>query len=184
MQFQTTQEFRRISTIDSLTDTYNRMKYDEELEKEIARAQRYRLPLSGIMFDLDNFKEINDKFGHLEGDKVLKKVSLLVREIIRESDLLFRWGGEEFIVLLPNTDLNSAIQLAYRIQDCIRNADFSTIKGITCSFGVTSLKEGDTATSFTERLDQLQYQAKKNGKDRVVSDLPAKNLSLFELGKE
>src|SRR6056297_1240922 len=114
MQFQTTQELRRISTIDSLTDTYNRMKYDEELEKEISRAQRYRLPLSGIMFDLDNFKEINDKFGHLEGDKVLKKVSLLVSKIIRENDLLFRWGGEEFIILLPNTSHDSAIQLSYR----------------------------------------------------------------------
>ena len=184
MQFQTTQELRRISTIDSLTDTYNRMKYDEELEKEIARAQRYRLPLSGIMFDLDNFKEINDKFGHLEGDKVLKKFSFLVREIIRGSDLLFRWGGEEFIVLLPNTDLNSAIQLAYRIKDCIRNADFKSIERLTCSFGVTSLREDDTGNNFTNRLDQLQYQAKKNGKDRVIHDLPDKNLSLFELGEE
>jgi len=184
MQFQTTQELRRISTIDSLTDIYNRMKYDEELEKEISRAQRYQLPLSGIMFDLDNFKKINDRYGHLEGDKVLKKVSLLVRTIIRENDLFFRWGGEEFIILLPNTDLDSATQLAYRVQDCIRNADFTIVKSLTCSFGVTSLKEGDTATSFTERLDQLQYQAKKNGKDRVVPDLPAKNLSLFELGKE
>jgi two-component system, cell cycle response regulator len=184
MQFQTTQELRRISTIDSLTDIYNRMKYDEELEKEISRAQRYQLPLSGIMFDLDNFKKINDRYGHLEGDKVLKKVSLLVRTIIRENDLFFRWGGEEFIILLPNTDLDSATQLAYRVQDCIRNADFTTVKGLTCSFGVTALKKGDTADNFTERLDQLQYEAKREGKDRIVPDLPDKNLRLFELGEE
>ena len=183
IQFQTTQELRRISTIDSLTDTYNRMKFDEEIDKEISRSQRYLLPLSGIMFDLDNFKEINDKFGHLEGDKVLKKVSLLVSKIIRENDLLFRWGGEEFIILLPNTSHDSAIQLSYRIQDYIRNDKFASIGRLTCSFGVTSLKEDDTANSFTNRLDQLQYQAKKNGKDRVVSDLPDKNLSLFELGE-
>ncbi len=183
IQFQTTQELRRISTIDSLTDTYNRMKFDEEIDKEISRAQRYQFPLSGIMFDLDNFKKINDQYGHLEGDKVLKKVSLLVRAIIRENDLLFRWGGEEFIVLLPNTSHDSAIQLSYRIQDYIRNDKFASIGRLTCSFGVTSLKEDDTANSFTNRLDQLQYQAKKNGKDRVVSDLPDKNLSLFELGE-
>ncbi len=184
MQFKNTQELHRISTIDVLTGAYNRMKYDEEAEKEIARASRYQLPLSGIMFDLDNFKEINDEFGHLVGDKILKVISQLINTVIRKNDQLFRWGGEEFIVLLPNTDLNSAIQLAYRIKDCIRNADFSTVKGLTCSFGVTSLKDDDTTNSFTERLDQLQYQAKKNGKDRVVPDLPAKNLSLFEFGEK
>jgi len=175
MQFETTRELHKISTVDPLTNTYNRMKYDEELEKEISRARRYHLPLTGIMFDIDNFKVINDEQGHLEGDKVLKKISLLVKSTIRENDLLFRWGGEEFIVLLPNTDHDSAIQLAYRIQDCIRNADFKNIDRLTCSFGVTYLKENDTPNSITNRLDQLQYQAKKRGKDRIVPDLPEKN---------
>lgn len=184
MQFQAAQELRRISTVDSLTDTYNRLKFDEEIDKEISRAQRYQLPLSAIMFDLDNFKVINDKFGHLEGDKVLKKISLLVRGIIRESDLLFRWGGEEFIILLPNTDLNSAIQLAYRGQDCIRNAEFKPIERLTCSFGVATLKKGETANSFTARLDQFQYRAKKAGKDRIAHDFSDKSLRLFELGEK
>lgn len=175
IQFQATQKLHNISTIDSLTNTYNRMKYDEELEKEISRAQRYQLPLSGIMFDIDNFKVINDKQGHLEGDKVLRKVSLLVSAIIRESDSLFRWGGEEFIILLPNTSYDHAMQLAYRIHDCIRNRDFKSIERLTCSFGVAYLKKDDTAVSFTNRLDELQYQAKRKGKDCIVSDLPEKN---------
>jgi polar amino acid transport system substrate-binding protein len=122
--------------------------------------------------NLDTWKEI----------KYYKNASL-IQSIIRENDQLFRWGGEEFIILLPNTELNSAIQLAYRIQDSIRNSDFSTVKGLTCSFGVTSLKEDDSANSFTERLDQLQYGAKKNGKDRIISDLTGKVLSLFNLGE-
>lgn len=176
IQFQVTQELSRISTIDSLTNTYNRMKYDEELEKEISRAQRYRLPLSGIMFDLDNFKKINDEMGHLEGDKVLKKVSLLVRENIRRNDQLFRWGGEEFVIMLPNTEQISAIKMAHRIQECIRNEDFLPIQKLTCSFGVASLKDHDTPISFTNRLDQRLYQAKKEGKDRVVSGLPDRDL--------
>jgi diguanylate cyclase (GGDEF)-like protein len=183
IQFQNSIELARISNTDALTGTYNRLKYNEELKEEIARSERYKIPLSGIMFDLDNFKEINDEFGHLEGDKVLQKIASLIQSIIRENDQLFRWGGEEFIILLPNTELNSAIQLAYRIQDSIRNSDFSTVKGLTCSFGVTSLKEDDSANSFTERLDQLQYGAKKNGKDRIISDLTGKVLSLFNLGE-
>lgn len=183
IQFQNSIELARISNTDALTGTYNRLKYNEELKEEIARSERYKIPLSGIMFDLDNFKEINDEFGHLEGDKVLQKIASLIQSIIRENDQLFRWGGEEFIILLPNTELNSAIQLAYRIQDNIRNLDFSTVKGLTCSFGVTSLKEDDSANSFTERLDQLQYGAKKNGKDRIISDLTGKVLSLFDLGE-
>lgn len=169
IQFYSTMELDRISGTDSLTGCSNRMKYDEELEKEIARAKRYQLPLSGIMFDLDDFKKVNDTFGHLEGDRVLKKIGLLVSKAIRENDQFFRWGGEEFIILLPNSDQKSAVQLAQRIQEVIRNADFTPVKKLTCSFGVTYLREKDTAADFNQRLDQLQYQAKKNGKDRIVS---------------
>ncbi len=184
MQFQNTQTLQRISTIDTLTGAYNRMKYDEEVEKEISRASRYQLPLSGIMFDLDNFKEINDEFGHLVGDNILKAISQLINTVIRKNDQLFRWGGEEFIILLPNSDRESAVQLAHRIQSAIKNTDLSPIKKLTGSFGVTSLKKGDTAIIFTDRLDKLQYKAKQEGKDCVISDTPDKNLTLFELGEE
>ncbi len=171
IQFQNSLELAKISNTDTLTGAYNRLKYDEELKREISRAHRYQLALSGIMFDLDNFKKINDEFGHLEGDKVLKKVTLLIQNIIRENDQLFRWGGEEFIILLPNTELNSAIQMAQRIKDSISNEQYFSTKSLTCSFGVTSLMKDDTEVSFTNRLDKLQYQAKNKGKDCIVADL-------------
>jgi two-component system, cell cycle response regulator len=175
VQFQNNQILTKISTIDSLTGSFNRMKYDQELEKEITRSKRYHLPLSGIMFDLDNFKEINDKYGHLEGDKVLQKVTFLIQNIIRENDQLFRWGGEEFIILLPNTEQDSAVKMAKRIKDSINNESYFSAKSLTCSFGVSSLKNDDTSVSFTNRLDKLQYQAKNKGKDCIVSDLPGGN---------
>ena len=183
IQFQNALELARISNTDALTGAYNRLKYNEELKKEISRSHRYHIPLSGIMFDLDNFKEINDEFGHLQGDKVLQDVTFLIKDIIRENDQLFRWGGEEFIILLPNTDQDSAVQMAQRIKDCIGNAQFFSIGVLTCSFGVTTLKDNDTAITFTNRLDTLQYQAKNKGKDCIVADSTDKNLSLFEIEK-
>jgi two-component system, cell cycle response regulator len=184
IQFQNALQLAKISNTDALTGTNNRLKYNEELKNEISRSRRYKLPLAGIMFDLDNFKEINDKFGHLEGDKVLKKVTFLIQNIIRKNDQLFRWGGEEFIILLPNTDQDAAVQMAQRIKDCIGKAQFFSTKSLTCSFGVTSLRGDDTGVSFTNRLDQLQYTAKNKGKDCIVDNLVNKNLSLFELGEE
>jgi len=168
-QFQNTRALERLSTTDTLTGSYNRMKYDQDLEKEITRAQRYNLSLSGIMFDLDNFKQINDEYGHLIGDQVLIQLSSYIKRIIRVNDRLCRWGGEEFIILLPNTDQEAAVQLAKRIQNYLKNTDFSPVAKTTCSFGVTSLIEQDTVNSFTNRLDQLQYQAKKRGKNCIVS---------------
>ncbi len=178
-QFLDNQILARLSTIDTLTGTYNRMKYDQDLTSEITRAQRYTLPLSGIMLDIDNFKEINDKYGHLAGDGVLIKLTANINSIIRGNDQLYRWGGEEFIMLLPNTTLKEASKLASRIYNYHRGVDFTPVSKVTCSFGVTYLKENDTADTFTKRLDQLLYQAKKNGKDTIVSDKADKNLSLF-----
>lgn len=183
IQFQNSIELARISNTDALTGTNNRLKYNEELKEEISRSRRYMIPLSGIMFDLDNFKEINDKFGHLEGDKVLQKITFLIQNIIRENDQLFRWGGEEFIILLPNTDLDSAVQMAQRIKDNLSNEQYFSAKSLTCSFGVTSLKNNDTEASFTDRLDKLQYQAKNKGKDCIVNDSADNNLSLFKIDK-
>jgi two-component system, cell cycle response regulator len=175
IQFQNSIELAKISNTDTLTGTNNRLKYNEELKEEIARSRRYNLPLSGIMFDLDNFKEINDKYGHLEGDKVLKKITFLIQGMIRKHDQLFRWGGEEFIILLPNTDQEAAIQMTQRIKDSINNKQFFSAKSLTCSFGISSLRDDDTAVIFTDRLDQLQYEAKKKGKDCIVADLPGGN---------
>lgn len=170
IQFLDNQTLSRLSVRDPLTGIYNRMKYDQDLKKEINRARRYSLYFSGIMLDLDNFKEINDIYGHLAGDDVLKKLSSTIKDIIRENDRLYRWGGEEFIILLPNTNLVDAKLMAERIYHNCQEIDFMPIKKVTSSFGVTGLKEDDNADTFTQRLDQLMYEAKMNGKNTIVSD--------------
>ena len=179
MQFLDKQALERLSSIDSLTGALNRRKYDQDLGKEIARAQRYKLPLSGIMLDLDNFKEINDEHGHLAGDRILVRLCSHIRTLIRKIDQIYRWGGEEFIIILPNTRLEAAEQLANRIRNFLQKADFSPASKVACSFGVTSWNEYEIADSFTNRLDQLLYQAKRKGKGCIVSDITEKNLKLF-----
>ena len=170
IQFIDTQALERLSSTDALTGALNRRKYDQDLEKEITRAQRYQLPLSGIMLDLDNFKRINDEYGHLAGDKILVRLCSYIRTLIRKIDQIYRWGGEEFIIILPNTRLKAAEQLANRIQNFLQKADFSPASEVACSFGVTSWNEYELADSFTNRLDQLLYQAKRKGKGCIVSD--------------
>ena len=179
IQFIDTQALERLSSTDALTGALNRRKYDQDLEKEITRAQRYQLPLSGIMLDLDNFKRINDEYGHLAGDKILVRLCSYIRTLIRKIDQIYRWGGEEFIIILPNTRLKAAEQLANRIQNFLQKADFSPASEVACSFGVTSWNEYELADSFTNRLDQLLYQAKRKGKGCIVSDITDKNLKLF-----
>ncbi len=170
IQFIDNQALERLSSTDALTGVFNRRKYDQDLGKEISRAQRYKLPLSGIMLDLDNFKRINDDYGHLAGDSVLVRLCSYVRTLIRRNDQIYRWGGEEFIIILPNTRLIAATQLANRIQSFLKKADFSPANKVACSFGVASWNEYEIADSFTSRLDQLLYQAKKKGKGCIVSD--------------
>lgn len=171
IQFQNILILEKLSTTDPLTNVYNRMKFNQDLEKEMTRAARYNLSLSAILFDLDNFKEINDQYGHLVGDQVLIKLCSCLRRIIRENDQIYRWGGEEFIILLPNSTQEAALQLVKRIQNYLKNIDFSPVKKVTCSFGLTFWQEDDTVTSFIDRLDQLLYQAKKQGKDCIISEL-------------
>ena len=170
IQFIDNQALERLSSTDALTGVFNRRKYDQDLGKEISRAQRYKLPLSGIMLDLDNFKRINDDYGHLAGDSVLVRLCSYIRTLIRRNDQIYRWGGEEFIIILPNTRLIAATQLANRIQSFLKKADFSPANKVACSFGVASWNEYEIADSFTSRLDQLLYQAKKKGKGCIVSD--------------
>ena len=179
IQFIDTQALERLSSTDALTGALNRRKYDQDLEKEITRAQRYQLHLSGNMQYLDNFKRINDEYGHLAGDKILVRLCSYIRTLIRKIDQIYRWGGEEFIIILPNTRLKAAEQLANRIQNFLQKADFSPASEVACSFGVTSWNEYELADSFTNRLDQLLYQAKRKGKGCIVSDITDKNLKLF-----
>ena len=155
------------STHDYLTQTYNRQYFDELYDVEIERAKRYKHPISLILFDIDDFKKINDSFGHDFGDKVLVKLSSLVKDIIRDSDVFARWGGEEFIILMPHSDLKQAMHKAQEIRAAIANLKIDDLDQITCSFGVIQIDEFKNAHSSFKKVDQALYQAKANGKNRV-----------------
>ncbi|HHX77219.1 MAG TPA: GGDEF domain-containing protein [Firmicutes bacterium] len=169
MQFLKNKELESIATRDTLTGIFNRLKFNEELDKWLHYSKRYKTALSLIMFDFDDFKQVNDTFGHLAGDRVISGVAALVQDNIRDTDVFARWGGEEFVILMPNTGGNDARKLAFRLQNAIENLVFPEAGKITCSFGVVSLREEDTADTLLIRADQLLYTAKQKGKNIVVS---------------
>jgi len=157
----------RQATIDSLTGIFNRLKFNEVFDREIQEALRYKQPLSLIMFDIDHFKSINDTYGHLMGDTVLKEVAMLILASIRNVDIFSRWGGEEFMILSPNNELKSAQQLTEKLRVQIEKHDFSCPCKMTCSFGLTQFRENDTADSFIKRVDDALYRAKGRGRNNV-----------------
>lgn len=118
------------------------------------------------MFDVDRFKKINDTYGHQAGDVVLKTIADIVAGLIRTPDVFARWGGEEFMILAPHTDINSAVQLSEKLRMSIEEHDFGALPVITCSFGITELQENDTVSDFTERVDRALYDAKGQGRNR------------------
>lgn len=164
------QELEDIATHDRLTGAWNRRQFDALLASEMNRARRHDFPLSLIMFDIDHFKNVNDTCGHQAGDDLLSTLSLYVNANIRDIDILARWGGEEFMVITPNTGIEAARLLAEKLRTLIENGNFGEAGRVTCSFGVTQLRPGDTAESFTGRADTAMYQAKQGGRNRVCGD--------------
>lgn len=156
---------------DTLTQLPNRLAYDERSELELARARRGRTPLTMAVLDLDHFKRINDDFGHKVGDKVLRHVAELCRRRIRTTDLLARFGGEEFVALFPDTALASAQQLCEELRRQIEAASFQ-YQGrrvpVTVSVGIAEAGAGETAEALFERADQALYRAKREGRNRVL----------------
>lgn len=163
------EQLESLSVTDTLTRCFNRMKFNDELHSEIERSRRYGVPMSLVLYDYDYFKTINDQFGHPAGDLVLIRTSRLIRQSIRTVDILARWGGEEFMLLLPDTPLGPAADLAGRLKDKIAACDCGPVEQVTCSFGVTELREGDTMESLLQRVDDLLYIAKQQGRNQVVS---------------
>jgi diguanylate cyclase (GGDEF)-like protein len=161
------QNLRSQATTDALTGLNNRLKFDQSLAVEMASAARYRTPLSLALFDVDFFKEVNDTHGHNVGDKVLMQLAAVVAGKSRTTDMLARWGGEEFIVMLPGSNADTALQAAERLRMAIALTAFDVPGTITCSFGVTEYADGDTPESFVARADRALYQAKLRGRDRV-----------------
>lgn len=154
---------------DQLTGLYNRQKFHSIFSKELNRTKRYKHDLSLIIFDIDFFKIINDTCGHETGDKVLRDVALVTNETVRQSDSVVRWGGEEFIVLLPETNLDSAMLVATKIKETLEERELDYIDSkVTASFGVTQLNDDDNENTFINRADQALYEAKRSGRNRVI----------------
>lgn len=161
-------QVEQLSVTDSLTQSYNRRKFDEIASQEHLRARHDNQTFSVIMLDIDHFKRVNDEFGHSIGDQVLQHLCRVVRGLVRQGDLLIRWGGEEFLVLLPATELAEAGPMAERIRLEIKAEQFSRVGQITVSLGVAQLHEGDSVDSLIQRVDAAMYEAKQKGRDRVV----------------
>ena len=155
---------------DSLTRCYNKKETGVFLETFLKNFLRYKIPFSILMLDIDFFKKINDTYGHLAGDFILKEISNIIKSLIRDTDICGRFGGEEFIIGLPNTKLIGALKLAERIRKTIENKVFEyngkKIK-ITLSIGVTSASKSDSVFSLIERADEALYEAKRKGRNRV-----------------
>ncbi|MDK9718311.1 MAG: GGDEF domain-containing protein [Trichlorobacter sp.] len=161
-----------MAKIDSLTGIYNRRYLDSRLAEEIERSRRHGNPLSILMLDIDHFKKINDTHGHLCGDYALRKISELLQELVRTSDILGRYGGEEFCCILPETPFEQAVVLAERCREQIAANQFSCTDhqtNVTISIGVTGLHRDDSLDSIIKRADDALYQAKREGRNRVCS---------------
>lgn len=156
------------SNTDVLTKTYNRGYFNQQLSLEISRTMRYQTPLSLMLLDIDRFKLINDTHGHLTGDTVLQELAALVQKHIRTNDLLARWGGEEFTVLVPGVEKINAIQFAEKLREIIEKFVFVNGLRVTCSFGVSGYVDGEDGDDFINRADKALYEAKESGRNRCV----------------
>lgn len=152
---------------DRLTQLYNRQYLDTIIEKEHARAARYQTAFALILIDCDHFKAVNDTHGHQVGDTVLGEMARLLRETVRASDIVGRWGGEEFLLVLPDTGITSAARLSEKLRQTVEIHEFPVVKHKTASFGVALLKPGEEINDFISRVDQALYRAKLNGRNRV-----------------
>ncbi len=158
-----------IAFTDMLTQLPNRTMGQQHLQKQIAFAERSDLPLSVVLWDIDHFKQINDRYGHHVGDQVLQSISSRLGHELRLSDMLVRWGGEEFLIILPNTILSAAIQIAERLCLSLSTTPLVNHLTITASFGVSCYQHGDTLEQLLQRADAALYQAKAQGRNRVVT---------------
>ena len=152
---------------DHLTGLHNRQSIDQIWEREILRSVRYGDLFSVLLIDIDHFKAVNDNHGHLAGDELLFQFAQLLQEECRDTDHLGRWGGEEFIVVIPNTNLSSAVLMAEKVRSAIENFSFTTVGGITVSIGVACYRHGMSQDDLFSLADNALYRAKRSGRNRV-----------------
>ncbi len=155
------------ATYDSLTNIYNRMKFEELFREELRTAHLQNNDLSMVLFDIDRFKVINDTFGHQIGDDILVDIASLISKNIKIQDIFARWGGEEFVILLPGTNLDGAMRFAEKIRALIERYPFKEIDRLTASFGVGEFEKDESKQTFFEKVDKALYLAKSNGRNRV-----------------
>ncbi len=165
------EELERLANLDSLTGLYNRRVILHRLNERIKYTRRYGDELSLIMLDIDHFKKVNDQYGHLIGDGVLEEIAVSVQRSIRDTDVVGRYGGEEFIIILLKTGLSSALDVAERVRKAIEAAEMKDSEGnvfsVTVSEGVSSYKPAEDERSLISRVDDALYRAKENGRNRV-----------------
>ncbi len=165
------EHLKELANVDELTGAFNRRKLQEMLSYEIERTRRNQNDLSIIIFDIDFFKRVNDTYGHHVGDQVLCKLVTIVKQSIRKIDSLYRIGGEEFVILSPDTNNKQALNLAERVRQSIENSSFDEVEQVTISLGVTQFKESDQRKEFINRADQALYKSKENGRNQVQFEI-------------
>ncbi len=165
-------EIKRITELDHLTQVYNRLKLDAVIKLESERSRRSNALFAIILLDIDNFKRINDTFGHLVGDEVLKDFSQILMTNIRKIDVIGRWGGEEFMIILPESDVCAGRTLAEKLRIKLNEHSFLNVGNITASFGIAEFENGISEMELVLRVDQAMYKAKNLGKDQVCEYSP------------
>ncbi|MBI5555464.1 MAG: diguanylate cyclase [Elusimicrobia bacterium] len=166
------EEVRNLAITDSLTGLFNHRYFQEQLAKEINRAKRYGRPLSLVMFDIDNFKTYNDRFGHLTGDAVLRHITATIKNNAREVDIVCRYGGEEFVMILPETEALGGLAIADKVREAVaastqQGAYFKNIGKVTISGGIAQFEKKFLKEAFIHKTDEAMYQAKKEGKNKI-----------------
>ena len=165
------EKLQKLAVTDGLTKLYNSRSFYSQLETEVDRFNRYKHPLALLLLDLDHFKDYNDSYGHLEGDKILVRFSQIIKSCLRANDTAYRYGGEEFTVILPETGGEEAGTVAQRIRAALEAERFSPLKGkavkITISIGVTEYQFKEELSSFIQRADKAMYRSKQKGRNMV-----------------
>jgi len=166
-------KLQELAITDSLTKLYNSRCFYKQLDSEIDRSRRYNHPITLMFMDIDHFKRYNDTYGHLEGDKVLSRFGEVIKSCLRKMDTAYRYGGEEFTVMLPETSRGEVMTVAKRIKDAIENEKFSPQSGkfisMTISIGVTEYCPGERISTFIQRADKAMYLSKQRGRNQISS---------------
>ncbi|RBQ31552.1 hypothetical protein CRU92_07190 [Arcobacter sp. FW59] len=160
---------KNLSETDTLSGLYNRRYTLKRLEEEVSRFKRYKTPFSIILLDIDFFKKINDTYGHDKGDFVIKQISEIFKQHTRKTDICARWGGEEFLILASNSDIQSATKLAEILRKVVENSDFGINQKVTISLGVATLSENSDQDVVLKLADELLYKAKSSGRNKVIA---------------